>query len=331
MRHASIEFAGLIDKRWNDGQRWDLILVTDMINLAELNGLLQSAARNLPVIAYFHENQFAYPDRQQRQRDQHFAFTNLVSALAADRVWVNSSYNRDSMIQQLNLWMDRWPDFPPRDAPQKIIAKSSIQPPGIEATPRARAGPLQENSPMHILWAARWEHDKNPDRLLRILEGLAKSKSKFLLSVAGKQYSECPASLVAIRERFADRILHWGFCEERTKYLQLLHEADVFLSTADHEFFGIAAAEAIAAGCKPLLPNRLAYPELLSIDGHPERAELLYDTDAQAIERLQQWLELPTADRHSDLANEFRSRFGWENRAQSMDDEAEKTVCEWQG
>ena len=35
------------------------------------------------------------------------------------------------------------------------------------------------------------------------------------------------------------------------------------LSTARHEFFGIAVAEALRAGCLPWLPARLSYPELL--------------------------------------------------------------------
>jgi len=35
------------------------------------------------------------------------------------------------------------------------------------------------------------------------------------------------------------------------------------LSTARHEFFGIAVVEALLAGCLPWLPDRLSYPELL--------------------------------------------------------------------
>ena len=50
------------------------------------------------------------------------------------------------------------------------------------------------------------------------------------------------------------------------KYLKILSEADIIVSTAIHEFFGISVVEAIAAGAYPLLPKRLAYPEVLALE-----------------------------------------------------------------
>jgi hypothetical protein len=50
----------------------------------------------------------------------------------------------------------------------------------------------------------------------------------------------------------------------------------VAVSTATHEYYGIAALEALAAGCRPLLPDRLAYPELLAdrADAYGDRRDL---------------------------------------------------------
>ena len=43
----------------------------------------------------------------------------------------------------------------------------------------------------------------------------------------------------------------------------MLSRADWVLSTASHEFFGIAVVEAMLMGCLPWLPDRLSYPELV--------------------------------------------------------------------
>ena len=40
-----------------------------------------------------------------------------------------------------------------------------------------------------------------------------------------------------------------------------LLSSDVVVSVADHDYFGVAVVEAIAAGCVPVLEHRLAYPE----------------------------------------------------------------------
>ena len=60
----------------------------------------------------------------------------------------------------------------------------------------------------------------------------------------------------------ADRIEYAGRLP-RADYVKTLRRADWVLSTARHEFYGIAVAEALLAGCLPWLPDRLSYPELV--------------------------------------------------------------------
>ena len=126
MRQAAIEFATLVDKAWQQGQRWDAFFCTDMLNVAEFKGLLQSDASKIPILLYFHENQFVYPNRVDDPRDFHFPFTNFTSALAADHVWFNSEFNRDSMLQELLVVAEKWPSYSPVEAIEVIKGKSHI-------------------------------------------------------------------------------------------------------------------------------------------------------------------------------------------------------------
>jgi hypothetical protein len=63
------------------------------------------------------------------------------------------------------------------------------------------------------------------------------------------------------------RLLVTGSCtsgspKSRAEYAALLASADIAVSTAANEFFGLAMIEASYAGCFPLVPDRLAYPEI---------------------------------------------------------------------
>ena len=56
--------------------------------------------------------------------------------------------------------------------------------------------------------------------------------------------------------------MHCGYVESRTEYARLLTRGDIVVSTAKHEFFGMSVLEAVRAGCRPVLPDRLSFPEL---------------------------------------------------------------------
>jgi len=61
MRHAAVTFARQIELQLAEGPCPDLLLCSDMLNLAEFLGLAPKPVRDLPRIVYFHENQLTYP------------------------------------------------------------------------------------------------------------------------------------------------------------------------------------------------------------------------------------------------------------------------------
>ncbi len=333
MRHSAIYFATEVSKRARAGEHWDAIVCTDMMNAAEFRGLTPMV-NEVPLILYFHENQFAYPDRFHQERDQHFAFTNFVSSVAADQIWFNSAFNRDSMLAALSDQAKRWPDFVPHEAMDQVTSKSIVEHPGVEIPPldwqsieQVRRERVISGQPLHLIWAARWEHDKNPAGLLAALRKLSESGVPFKLSVVGQQYRNVPAEFETIQTEFADSIERWGYQPDRATYWRALCGADVFVSTATHEFFGLAATEAIAAGVYPLLPDRLAYPELLQpVGGSASRSYLYGQTPNDLASHIALLHQHRDRLESSALAVAFRDRLSWSQRAKKMD-EALKMKC----
>lgn len=278
MRHAPVTLNDDVRRRAEDGAQWDQVVCSDMLNFAEFLGLAPESVRALPSIAYFHENQITYPVQHEKEYDYHFAFSNMTTALAATRVWFNSAFNRESFLGGLSDFLGRMPDFQPLEAVERIRAKSVVRSPGVDAMP-ARGARAQ--GPMRILWAARWEFDKNPGDFFSAIDQLEQRGLDFEISVigGGKENRVDPVFEEA-RDRFAGRIRRWGYLETRDEYVAALLECDVAVSTANHEFFGISIAEAAAAGAYPLVPDRLAYPELLADAGDRGREMFFYDGSA---------------------------------------------------
>lgn len=321
MRHSALTFGEQAARLARAGRPWDVLFCSDMLNLAEFLGLAPGPLRALPAIVYFHENQLTYPVRVESERDYHFGYTNMTTALAATRVWFNSQFNRRSFLEALPRFLKRMPDYYPEDAVERIDERSEAQYPGVaQPAPRGERRP----GPLRILWAARWEHDKNPEAFFDALARLEERNVAFRLSVIGEQFREAPEVFAQARRRFAGRIDRWGFQGTRLQYEEALLAADVFVSTAEHEFFGLSAVEAIAAGAVPLLPKRLAYPEILSecvasaagaffySGGSDELADRLADL-AAGVEDRARWAELVQP------AVASVTRFLWPRRAAELD------------
>ncbi len=321
MRHSAITLANQTAEKIKTGEKWDIIFCSDMLNLAEYLGLVPQTIQKLPSIVYFHENQLTYPVAHPQEFDFHFVLTNLITALASTEVWFNSSYHRDIFLDELQGFLKRMPDFQPFEAIEDIRCKSLVRYPGIHQFPkRGERSPGQ----MRIVWAARWEHDKNPELFFESLRILKARKIEFRVSVIGEQFRQVPDVFNYARQEFSDYIDRWGYQQDRNDYESALLEADVFVSTADHEFFGISVLEGVAAGAFPLVPEKLAYPETLELDAGNEDfyfkggADHLAERLVQLSERIRKnnlW------DGNPDRAIRIVEKFFWRTKAPLLDQE----------
>jgi glycosyltransferase involved in cell wall biosynthesis len=272
MRIGSIEMldeaaaAGLLRKRF------DAVFTTSLLSAADVRALLPRAWHDVPLILFMHENQAAYPTQEQtaheNERDMHFALTTLTSVLAADLVIWNSEWNKHSFLDGMAEILRHAPDMALADVRQRIEERSQVVWPPVESPPdeppkSAKKEPQKAlHNTIRVVWPHRWEHDKGPEDLLALANNYAE-RLHLRFRILGEQFGETPRALAEFRRRFAHRIEHIGYEPDRDKYWQHLRESDWVLSTARHEFFGIAVVESMLAGCLPWLPDRLSYPELL--------------------------------------------------------------------
>jgi len=249
-------------------QDYDLLIATSMVDLATLRGLVPALSR-LPSLLYFHENQFDYPQQSRQSSLLEAQMVSLYSALSADRLAFNSGYNRDSFLAGVDALLRKLQDRVPAGVVAALAAKADVLPVPIACEssvglsgrwPGATGD--EPGRPVRLLWAGRFEHDKGGDTLWHALDQLERAGLAYELAVTGQQFRRSPPEFARIGSDYQHRLVQFGYLASTTDYQALLRAADIVLSTARHEFQGLAVLEAVASGCLPAVPDRQAYPEL---------------------------------------------------------------------
>lgn len=336
MQGGAMELARQAEALLDTGDQPDALLATSMTNLPAFLALIRRRMRAVPVMLYMHENQLTYPLPTGTKRDLSFGLIQHLSMLVADRVCFNSAYHLRSWFDEVPRLLKHFPDYTHLETIEVTRAKSQVLPVGCDLRrldhyvgtfkPDITAGRDSKPSPL-ILWNQRWEYDKDPDTMLQALYALADEGIPFRVALAGENFRLQPAEFVAARERLGARLVHFGYATDDRAYARLLWSADVVLSTAIHEFFGVSVVEAIYCGARPVLPDRLSYPELLPPEAH---AACLYQDFDGLLARLRAALAEPGG---IPGLREYVARFDWGVLAPIYDDLIEQLLesCSTQG
>ena len=244
-------------------QGYDLVIATSMTDLSALRGFVPALAAT-PTLVYFHENQFAYPESGKEYGSVEPKMLNLYTALAADHICFNTDYNRQTLLAGCRTLLKKLPDHVPAGLVDQVEQRSSVL--QVPLPDRVYLQHKPEPGPIQLVWNHRWEFDKGPELLLAMTQQLLQRNIDFRLHVVGQQFRKVPDSFARLHSLLGDKAGHWGFMESVEAYRALLQQCDLVLSTALHDFQGIAVLEGVAAGCIPVVPERLAYPELFPAD-----------------------------------------------------------------
>ena len=250
MRASSLYFAQQIPTAHNI----KIIFVSSMFNLCEFKAL-RPDLKDAKTVLYFHENQLNYPKRKtEEERDFHFGWVEILSCLCADRIVFNSEYNMKTFIEEIPKVLNKVPTFGyditkilKHIKDNSCILYFPLKVPTVHLKTENIKEISDESKPVNILWNHRWEYDKDPDAFFEAILKLAKHTKNFRVFVLGESYEEQPDIFDKAKKELEDLGLigYWGYCESKEKYYEILNSCHIVISTAIHEFYGVAIIEAV--------------------------------------------------------------------------------------
>jgi glycosyltransferase involved in cell wall biosynthesis len=308
-------WATLAEKARDLGQ-FDAVVTSSMLDTAKFLGATRFPLGRTPVVHYMHENQLTYPLSEGASINVEHVLTNWGATIVADQVWFNSQWHLASWYDEISEFLGRYRGDTHTGLVEEVRGKSHVVPVGVDLTPFDGV-PRSLQSPPLIVWNQRWEYDKGLHQLSDALHQLINRAVDFRIALLGEQPENQPGVMTDLIKALENHVVHTGYADTET-YRSLLRSAHIVISTADHEFFGIAITEAIYAGAAPLLPDRLVYPE--RIPAHLHGRVLYHDTN-QLVDGIVRLVEDGTQQpTDSETLHREMKRFDWSTVAKDYDE-----------
>jgi len=312
MRGAALYFFKKIEAL----DTYDGLITSDLMSLSDFKML--AGPRCPPALVYFHENQITYPLAPGEALDVQFGFTDITTGLAAEMVLFNSRTHMEAFFGALPGFLRMMPGHRPRWVVAAIREKARVLPPGCRFSAGPPPLPLPEAAPPIIIWNHRWEFDKNPEDFFSALDAVRKQGLDFRLALLGENFQALPKAFLSAKKHFHKQLVQYGYVGSRNDYINWLQRGSIVISTAHQENFGLSVVEAIRHGCLPLLPDRLAYPEVLPEAFH---AAFLYRDQADLTVKLARLITEGQAMQRDRLSLAVAmGRYAWETLIADYDE-----------
>jgi glycosyltransferase involved in cell wall biosynthesis len=322
MRGAAVTLAPAMLEQAARVGRPDAIVVSDMVDLSSLLALTRRELAPVPVALYLHENQLTYPRQPGEPLDHGLAWITWHNLVVADAIWCNSVFHRDELLATLPEFLGSVPDHDHLALLETIASRMRVIPVGVELERWGGGGRAVSDVPL-ILCNQRWHHDKDVGAVVRALIRLAGEGLEFRVAVVGDDKGGEGDEVHALLDQLGDRVVVRGHLGPPA-YEALLETAEIVVSAARNEFFGIAVVEAVAAGAVPVLPRALAYPETMPVAYHHA---ILYEPGQLGTALRQTLVQLPARRAATVGLAESMQRFDWSEVAPLYDTAVDELVA----
>jgi len=253
-----------------DAEPPDVLITTDMCDVAQLRGLMPRSWAAVKVVTMFHENQLTFPwspDDPDREngRDNTYAYVNLSSALASDAVWFNSKHHMVVFMEAGETWMKAMPKPHVPHLIKQLRSKSRVMHLGLDLQGWERhkdIGPgVGRKDVPTILWNHRWAWDKGTNAFMAFAREIIRRNLPAQFVILGQSFSRMPEGWESLRDELGERCLQWGYAKSKEAYISWLWRCDVVPVAPHQEYFGLSVVEAMRCEVLPWVPEAHAYPE----------------------------------------------------------------------